>query len=178
MKIIGKFIAALICVIVLGMLVGCSDNATSETSYLNPLIRVDVDDSKTETTDFDCTITALSTKEYDQTVGGTGVGYGYSPTTGDVGVVVGHSGNKSVKHVVEYYVTAEDCNGTVCRFAIDELDWKTFKTGDTITIQQIQEYTKGGSPYVPYYSFRGKKLSIQVLDTEESGEETNADIEE
>lgn len=172
MKKISKIIIAML---ITAMLVGCNDTATSETSYIDPIIRIDVDNSKTVLTDVDCTVTYLSTKEYDQTVGGTGVGYGYSPTTGDYGVVVGHSGNKGVKHIVEYYVTAEDCNGTVVRFAIDELDWKTFKTGDTITIQEVQEYTKHGTPYKPYYSFMGEKLSMQVLNTKNTGEEISED---
>lgn len=172
-----RIVLALVSLITAGTLVGCNGDTTSqtsETSYLDPLIRVNVDESKTETTDIDCTITDLSTKEYDRIVGGNGVGYGFSPSTGQFGVVVGVNGGKGVKHVIEYYVTAEDCNGVVCRFPIDELDWKRFKKGDTITVQQVQEHTKSGSPYKPYYSFMGKKLtSVQFISTSEESEETN-----
>lgn len=164
-----KLFAILVCIIAMA-LTGCSDNETSEVSYLDPLIRVDIDNDKTEMTDIDCTIIDLLTKEYDRNVGGTGVGYGYSPATGNYGMVVGYNGGTGVKHVVEYYVTAEDCNGVVCRFRIDELDWKSFEIGDTITVQQVQEYTKGGSLYKPYYSFRGKKIAIQVIDTMSEGD--------
>lgn len=174
MKAANKTIVALACAMTMTF-TGCSSGETSETSYLDPLIRVDVDESKTETTDIDCIITDLSTKEYDQTVGGNRVGYGISPSTGHFGVVVGVNGGKGVKHVIKYYVTAEDCNGVVCRFPIDELDWKRFEKGGTITVQQVQEYTKGGSPYKPYYSFMGKKLtSIQFISTGEESEEKDS----
>lgn len=173
-----RIVLALVSLVTAGTLVGCNGDTTSqtsETSYLDPLIRVDVDESKTEITDIECTITNLFTKEYDQTVGGHGVGYGISPSTGQFGVVVGVNGGKGVKHVIEYYVTAEDCNGVVCRFPIDELDWKRFEKGDAITVQQVQEHTKRGSPYKPYYSFMGKKLtSVQFISSEKDEDTSDA----
>lgn len=163
MKTVRKLIAALACIIVMGAFTGCSDSDTSEVSYLDPLIRADIDDDKTVITDIECAVTALDTKEYDKTVGGSRVGYGYIPSQGSMGIGIGVGGSKSVKHVVEYYVTAEDCNGIACRFAIDELDWKKYEVGDPITVQQVTEYTSYGQPYMPYYSFMGKKLTMQVV---------------
>ncbi len=157
---------------VLSICLMCSCDKPLLSGIVEP-IRMNVDNSKTETTEISCTVTSLATKEYDKN--DTNFNYGYGYVGGKFGF--GMIPSSSVKHVVEYYITVVDEDGISCRFQIDELDYKSYAEGDTITVQKVQEYSKDGKPYEPYFAYKGEKLKNAEWSKEErkTGEEEQSD---
>lgn len=119
--------------------------------------RLNVDSKRTETVEMICTVRYMLTKDYEQNdVMVVPVGSVCVPLT-------------TSKYVTDYYVVVENEQGIAYRFRMDELDWKMLKTGDTLTVQEIQEYRTNGRPYAPKYTADGQPVDkVAIVETKDN----------
>lgn len=114
-----------------------------------------IDHDKTEVTDFDCTIVAKQTTTKSEKHTSYSHGHSYSSKGG-----YGHVSVPStyVEVVNDYYIVAKDAESNYARFQINELDWQLFETGDTITLQRVQQYSTNGKMLTPFIEYKKEKL--------------------
>lgn len=67
--------------------------------------------------------------------------------TGEVVTLLTKERARLFTQATDYYAVVSLENGDAYRFKMNELDWKMLKEGDTIALQQLQEYRTNGKAY-------------------------------
>ena len=114
-----------------------------------------IDHDKTEITDVDCTVVAKQSTTKSEKHTSYSYGHSYSSKGGYGRVSVPSTYTETVK---DYYIVAKDAESNYARFQVNELDWQLFETGDTITLQRVQQYGTNGKILAPFIEYKKKKL--------------------
>lgn len=114
---------------------------------------------QTEISECECAIIAMPTTTETITDSSIGYSYGYGiQSDGKFGFGYGLVPKTKQKEITEYCIVAKYNENYYCRFQLDELDWKMYHIGDSITLQVVQKYNSYGGTYPPYVAYNGRKL--------------------
>ena len=152
-KILRKCKIILSAIMMLTCIVGLTGCAEMESITIDDITIIN--QSKTEITDFDCTIVAKQTTTKSEKHTSYSYGHSYSSKGGYGRVSVPSTYTEVVK---DYYIVVKDADSNYARFQIDELDWQLFEAGDTITLQRVQQYGINGKMLAPFIEYKKEKL--------------------